>query len=301
MSDWNRYRREFITFLKLEKSFSSNTVEAYLHDFDQLRCYSEQRGVDVCDVSLELLQQLVRQLNDIGIAVSTQCRIISAWRTFFKMLILSGAIKESPASLIDMPTRSRKLPDVLSDSDIMAIQSTFDRSKPDQDRNYVIIEVLYGCGLRVSELVNLKLSNIYVNDECLLIHGKGDKERWVPINSRALHLLLYYIEHIRVHQNVKDKESVYVFINRLGTRLSRNYIFMFLKKAAVDAGINKHVSPHSLRHSFATEMVQNGADLRAVQEMLGHESISTTEIYTHISREFLRETIQTYHPHYCRK
>lgn len=301
MTDWQRYRREFVGFLRLEKSFSPNTVEAYLHDFDQLWSFSEQKGVDVCDVTLDVLQQLVSQLNELGIAVSTQCRIISAWRSFFKMMVLCGAIKESPASLLDMPSRSQKLPDVLSDSDISAIQSTLDRSKPDQDRNYVIIEVLYGCGLRVSELVNLKLSNIYVDDECLLIHGKGDKERWVPINERALELLLYYIENIRVHQKIKEKESSYVFINRLGTRLSRNYIFMFLKKAVADAGISKHVSPHSLRHSFATEMVQNGADLRAVQEMLGHESISTTEIYTHLSKRFLRETIQIYHPHYSKR
>lgn len=301
MNDWNRYRCEFISFLRLEKSFSSNTVEAYLRDFDQLRNYSEQRCVDVCDVNLDLLQEIVHQLNEIGISVATQCRIISAWRTFFKMMILSGAINESPASLLDMPSRPRNLPDVLSDSDVMAIQSTFDRSKPDQDRNYVIVEVLYGCGLRVSELVNLKLSNIYVKDECLLIHGKGDKERWVPINTRALELLLYYVNNIRVHQKIQEKEISYVFINRLGTRLSRNYIFMFLKKAVTDAGIYKHVSPHSLRHTFATEMVQNGADLRAVQEMLGHESISTTEIYTHLSRDFLRETIKVYHPHYRRK
>lgn len=301
MSDWLRYRREFETHLRLEKAVSANTVEAYLHDYDLLRRYAEPKGIDVCDVDLDVLQQLILQLNELGIAVATQCRIISAWRTFYKMLILSGALKDSPASLIDMPTRSRKLPDVLTDDDIQAIQSTFDRSRPDQDRNYVIVEILYGCGLRVSELVNLKLSNIYAEEGCLRIFGKGSKERWVPINSRALELLLYYVENIRVHQLIQEKEKQYVFINRLGTRISRNYIFMFLKKAVQNAGINKHVSPHSLRHSFATELVQNGADLRAVQEMLGHEKISTTEIYTHLSQSFLRETIKTYHPHYSKK
>jgi integrase/recombinase XerD len=190
---------------------------------------------------------------------------------------------------------------VLTDEDITKIQSTFDLSLPDQFRNNVIVEVLYGCGLRVSELVNLKLSNIYVEEQCLQVFGKGSKERWVPINPRALEMLGTYIHNVRVHYNLKPGEEKYVFINRLGRHLTRNYVFMFLQQAVADAGIEKHVSPHSLRHSFATELVEHGADLRAVQEMLGDESIATTEIYTHLSRESLRETISCFHPHYAKR
>ena len=202
--------------------------------------------------------------------------------------------------MLDLPIRPEHLPDVLSDEDITRIQATFDLSFPDQYRNNVIVEVLYGCGLRVSELVNLKMSNIYLDEQMLQVIGKGNKERWVPINPRALEMLETYIHNVRVHYNIKPGEEKYVFINRLGRHLSRNYVFMFLQQAVKDAGVNKPVSPHSLRHSFATELVENGADLRAVQEMLGHESISTTEIYTHLTRDTLRDTIATYHPHYKR-
>ena len=190
---------------------------------------------------------------------------------------------------------------MLTDEDITKLQQTFDLSLPDQYRNNVIVEVLYGCGLRVSELVNLKLSNIYEQEQALLVTGKGDKQRWVPINPHALSMLLSYIHNVRSHLDVKSGEEKYVFLNRRGTHLSRNYVFMFLQQAVEQAGIQKHVSPHSLRHSFATELVENGADLRAVQEMLGHESISTTEIYTHLTRDTLRNTIAAFHPHYAKK
>ena len=237
-------------------------------------------------------------LNDLGIAPTSQRRIISGWRMFFKHLVIEDAIKENPADLLDLPLRPQHLPDVLTDEDITKIQATFDLSFPDQYRNNVIVEVLYGCGLRVSELVNLKLSNIYLDEQMLQIFGKGSKERWVPINPRALDMLSTYIHTVRSQISPKLHEEKYVFLNRRGSHLSRNYVFMFLKQAVLDAGIDKHVSPHSLRHSFATELVENGADLRAVQEMLGHESISTTEIYTHLTRDTLRNTIEAYHPHY---
>ena len=224
--------------------------------------------------------------------------MIAGWRLFFKHLVVEDAMKDSPAEMLDLPIRPNHLPDVLSDEDITKIQSTFDLSLPDQYRNNVIIEVLYGCGLRVSELVNLKMSNIYADEQVLQIIGKGNKERWVPINSHALDMLEMYIHNVRSHYDIKSGEEKFVFINRLGRHLSRNYVFMFLKQAVENAGLNKHVSPHSLRHSFATELVENGADLRAVQEMLGHESISTTEIYTHLTRDALRNTIAAYHPHY---
>lgn len=297
---WRRYRRDFETYLKLEKGLADNSIWAYLRDVDHLARFMTELNLEPEEVQLQHLQQLLLQLNDTGIAPTSQRRIISGWRMFFKHLVIEDDIKDSPAEMLDLPIRPEHLPDVLTDEDITRIQATFDLSFPDQYRNNVIVEVLYGCGLRVSELVNLKMSNIYLDEQMLQVIGKGNKERWVPINPRALEMLETYIHNVRVHYNIKPGEEKYVFINRLGRHLSRNYVFMFLQQAVKDAGVNKHVSPHSLRHSFATELVENGADLRAVQEMLGHESISTTEIYTHLTRDTLRDTIATYHPHYKR-
>jgi integrase/recombinase XerD len=297
-ADWRRAMRSFHTYLKLERNLSDNSIEAYLRDVAHLARYAIGEGKKPETVDLEDLRALLELLNDTQIALASQSRIVSGLRTFYRMLVVEDVVKENPVALIEMPRSSRHLPDVLSNDEIDAIEATFDRSFPDQERNYVIVEVLYGCGLRVSELVNLRLSNIYADDECLLVTGKGDKQRWVPINPTALHLMLQYIATIRQQQKIKPGEENYVFINRLGTRLSRNYIFMFLREAVKKAGIKKTISPHSLRHSFATELVTNGADLRAVQEMLGHEKINTTEIYTHLSRQYLRDTISTYHPHY---
>ena len=295
---WKRYRRDFETYLRLEKGLADNSVAAYLRDVGHMERFMVEQEIEPEDVSLDTLQQLLRQLNDTGIAQSSQRRMIAGWRLFFKHLVVEDAMKDSPAEMLDLPIRPNHLPDVLSDEDITKIQSTFDLSLPDQYRNNVIIEVLYGCGLRVSELVNLKMSNIYADEQVLQIIGKGNKERWVPINPHALDMLEMYIHNVRSHYDIKSGEEKFVFINRLGRHLSRNYVFMFLKQAVENAGLNKHVSPHSLRHSFATELVENGADLRAVQEMLGHESISTTEIYTHLTRDALRNTIAAYHPHY---
>lgn len=297
---WRRYRRDFETYLKLEKGLADNSIRAYLRDVDHLARFMTELNLEPEEVQLQHLQQLLLQLNDTGIAPTSQRRIISGWRMFFKHLVIEDDIKDSPAEMLDLPIRPEHLPDVLTDEDITRIQATFDLSFPDQYRNNVIVEVLYGCGLRVSELVNLKMPNIYLDEQMLQVIGKGNKERWVPINPRALEMLETYIHNVRVHYNIKPGEEKYVFINRLGRHLSRNYVFMFLQQAVKDAGVNKHVSPHSLRHSFATELVENGADLRAVQEMLGHESISTTEIYTHLTRDTLRDTIATYHPHYKR-
>lgn len=298
---WHRNRRDYETYLRLEKGLADNSVQAYLRDFDHLARFMSEQGTDSEHVTLEQLQQLLAQLNDTGIAPTSQRRMIAGWRMFFHMLVVDDAIKDSPADLLDLPLRPKHLPDVLTDEDITKLQQTFDLSLPDQYRNNVIVEVLYGCGLRVSELVNLKLSNIYEQEQALLVTGKGDKQRWVPINPHALSMLLTYIHNVRSHLDVKSGEEKYVFLNRRGTHLSRNYVFMFLQQAVEQAGIQKHVSPHSLRHSFATELVENGADLRAVQEMLGHESISTTEIYTHLTRDTLRNTIAAFHPHYAKK
>ncbi len=296
--DWTRYARDFETHLRLEKGLADNSVEAYLRDLSHLRRFAEPLGLEPQDITVENLNELLYQLCQTDVAVTTQCRIISGLRTFFRMLVIEGVLDENPASLVELPKRPKHLPDVLSDADIAALQGTFDRSLPGPARNYVIVEVLYGCGLRVSELINLKLSNLYAEEEMLQVFGKGDKERWVPINPRALRLLQDYIHTERSHISPQPGEEKYIFLNLRGHHLTRVAVFQFIKEAVEKAGLRKNVSPHSLRHSFATELVQNGADIRAVQEMLGHARISTTEIYTHITREYLRETIETYHPHY---
>lgn len=300
-ADWRRSMRDFRSFLKLEKGLSQNTVDSYIRDMAHLSRFALERDLPPEKVTVDDLHDLLSELNESDIAVTTQCRFISSWRSFFSMMIVNDVLKENPAALLDMPSRPQHLPDVLNDDDVDAIQATFDLSFPDQVRNYTIVEVLYGCGLRVSELVNLKLGNIYVEEECLQIFGKGNKERWVPINARALSLLLSYIHDIRCHITPCPGEEKYVFLSRSGRRITRVWLFRVIKAAVEKAGIKKNVSPHSLRHSFATQLVENGADIRAVQEMLGHGCISTTEIYTHISSNFLRNTIESYHPHYRKK
>lgn len=298
---WARHRRDYETYLKLERGMADNSVAAYMHDFAHLERFAIEQSIEPEQVTLRDLQLLLKRFSDLEIAPTTQRRMISGWRMFFHMLVIEDAMKDSPADLLDLPIRPHHLPDVLNDDEVTLIQQTFDRSTPEGERNYTIVEVLYGCGLRVSELVNLKLSNIYADEQYLQVIGKGDKERWVPINERALELMLTYINNVRSHVPVKPGEDKYVFLNRRGHHLTRQMVFIMLRDAVKAAGIGKTVSPHSLRHSFATELVENGADLRAVQEMLGHESISTTEIYTHLTRDTLRNTIAAYHPHYSKK
>ena len=277
---------------------SVNTVEAYMQDIDHLVNYAIEKDIEPEDVKLEDLQQLLKDINDVGISATSQRRMIAGWRTFYRMMVADDAMKDSPAAMLDLPVRPEHLPDVLTDEEIARIQDTFDRSTYEGERNYVIVEVLYDCGLRVSELVGLRMSNVYVEEQYLQIIGKGNKERWVPIGGRALELIQTYIHNVRSKLTPKPGEEKIVFLNRRGARLTRQMVFIMLQRAVAEAGITKKVSPHSLRHSFATELVENGADLRSVQEMLGHESISTTEIYTHISRETLRNTIAAFHPHY---
>ena len=298
---WARHRRDYETYLKLERGMADNSVAAYMHDFEHLERFAIELNIEPEQITLRDLQLLLKHFSDLEIAPTTQRRMISGWRMFFHMLVIEDAMKDSPADLLDLPIRPKHLPDVLNDDEVTLIQQTFDRSTPEGERNYTIVEVLYGCGLRVSELVNLKLSNIYVDEQYLQVIGKGDKERWVPVNKRAMKLIMTYIHTVRSHQTPQQGEEKIVFLNRRGHRLTRQMVFIFLQRAVNDAGINKKISPHSLRHSFATELVENGADLRAVQEMLGHANISTTEIYTHISRETLRNTIAAYHPHYAKK
>ena len=298
---WNRVVSDFEIWLRLEKGLMPNSIDAYLHDVAYLSDYAAANSLIPEQITLTDLQNFLKELNSTDIAATTQCRMISGIRMFFKYLLIEDAITENPAELLDVPKTTRKLPDVLTNNEIDKMLQTLDNSRPDEARNTVMIEVLYGCGLRVSELVDLTLSQLYLDEECLLITGKGNKQRWVPINSGAITVLRNYLTLIRTQIPVKAGHENYVFLNRRGTKLSRVYVFMVIKKAAEAAGIRKQVSPHSLRHSFATELVQNGADLRAVQEMLGHSSITTTEIYTHVSRSYLRATIANYHPRYCKE
>ncbi|MCX6234216.1 MAG: site-specific tyrosine recombinase XerD [Bacteroidetes bacterium] len=298
MSTWQSYINGFISFLKLEKSLSTNTIEAYLDDVNKLIQFMEEKKLDITPAQIEPhhLKDFLVYINERGLNSRSQGRIISGIRGFYKYLLLEDIIRNDPTELIQSPRIGRKLPDVLSTDEIDRIIKEIDLSTPEGMRNKAIIETLYGCGLRVSELVNLKLSNLYFEPGFIKITGKGDKERLVPIGNTAIKFITIYIDAVRVHVNVSKDSRDIVFLNRRGKKLSRIMIFAIVKELAEKAGIRKNISPHTFRHSFATHLVEGGADLRAVQEMLGHASITTTEIYTHLDREYLRETILSFHP-----
>lgn len=297
--EWNSQIKAFEIYLRLEKSVSKNTVEAYLHDVNLLANYFRKRnnGITPQKVTLKDLQDFLSEISDF-IAPTSQNRIISGIRAFYKYLLIEDIVDTDPTELLEMPKQNRKLPEVLSDQEINLLLDHIDKSTPDGMRNSIMIETLYGCGLRVSELTNLKLSDIFFEEEFIQVIGKGDKQRLVPVNKRALDLIKIYITEVRSHVEIKKGNENYVFLNRLGTKISRITVFNFIKAAAQKAGIKKEISPHTFRHSFATELIQNGADLRAIQEMLGHASITTTEIYTHLDRSFLKDTIEKFHPRY---
>lgn len=282
-------------YLKLERSLSPKTVEAYLHDIEKLSDFLGGRK-KLEDVKLEDLQDFLASLYDDKISARSQARIISGLKSFYKFMLFDHKITHDPTELLDAPKIGRHLPEVLSIPEIEAILNGIDLSKPEGHRNKAIIEVMYGCGLRVSEVVNLRISNLYFRDNYIRIIGKGDKERLVPIGQTAQNAILLYMEGVREHIKIKKGEEDFVFLNRRGARLTREMIFMMIKQAAEAAGITKTISPHTFRHSFATHLVEGGADLRAVQEMLGHESITTTEIYTHLDRSYIKSIIEQYHP-----
>lgn len=297
---WESYRRGFDSFLRLEKSLSKNSVEAYKHDIEKLTEFLEISNTALLpeQITLNHLQDFLKWLNKGELNARSQMRIISGIRAFFKYLLLENLINDDPTLLLDMPRTGRKLPEFLSVNEIERLLSAIDLSKPEGERNKAIIETLYGCGLRVSELVNLKISNIYFNEGFIRITGKGDKERLVPFGGKALKQINTYMLDIRSHIDIKKGNEDFLFLNRRGAKLSREMIFMILQELKVVAGITKKIGPHTLRHSFATHLVEGGADLRAIQEMLGHSSITTTEIYTHLDRSYLRENILDHHPLY---
>jgi integrase/recombinase XerD len=295
---WDGYKKGFKAYLQLEKSLSDNSVEAYLHDIEKLTAYLEVSDTRKTPQQIELkdLEKFVQWVMELGMTAGSQARIISGLRSFFKYCLLERIITVDPASLLESPKLKRKLPDVLSFGEIENIIAKIDLSKPEGGRNKAILETLYGCGLRVSEVVNLRISSLFMDVGFIKVIGKGDKERLVPIGSDAVKFINIYRNNIRVHIPIKPGNEDILFLNRRGAKLSRVMIFLIIKDLARQAGITKNISPHTFRHSFATHLVEGGADLRAVQEMLGHESITTTEIYTHLDREFLRTTLQQFHP-----
>jgi integrase/recombinase XerD len=295
---WEAYKKGYKAYLRLEKSLSDHSVEAYLHDVTKLTQYllSFNQEKNPAALTLKDLQAFVKWIGELGMGATTQARIISGIRSFYKYLLTEQLITIDPSTLLEAPKTRRKLPDTLSFEEIELLIGAIDLSSPEGTRNKAILETMYSCGLRVSELVGLKISCLYLDIGFIRVIGKGDKERLVPIGTDAIKCIKIYKDTVRSHQSVSEKNQDMLFLNRRGNALSRVMIFYIIKSLATAAGITKVISPHTFRHSFATHLVEGGADLRAVQEMLGHESITTTEIYTHLNRDFLRDTLQQFHP-----
>lgn len=288
----------FKTYLRLEKSLSANSIEAYEHDIHKLAQFLEYNniGLAASQLKTEHLRNFLKWVNELGMTATSQARILSGLRAFYKYLLMENLVNADPTELLDSPKIGRKLPDTLSKEDVEKLLESIDRSTPEGERNRAMLETLYSCGLRVSELVNLKISDVFAKEKYIRVVGKGDKERLVPIGRTALKHIDLYKDGVRTHIEIDKGEEDILFLNRRGKRLTRVMIFTIIKGLVQKCGIKKNVSPHTFRHSFATHLVEGGADLRAVQEMLGHESITTTEIYTHLDRTFLKEQILRYHP-----
>jgi integrase/recombinase XerD len=298
MTSWSVYYIRFKQFLQLERSLSKNSIEAYADDLKKLENYSEGflKYQAPEKFSYHQLQDFLEWIAGLGFSAATQARIVSGLKTFYKFLVLENDLKQNPAELLETPKLTRKLPTFLSVEEIDKMIACIDRSTPEGERNISIIETLYSCGLRVSELVNLKITDLHLENGYIKIEGKGNKERLVPIGKTAKKLIRNYINVVRINQRIKKDSEDIVYLNNRGGKLSRVMVFYIIKDLADKAGLKKILSPHSFRHSFATHLVEGGADLRAVQEMLGHKSITTTEIYTHLDRQFLRDNILSYHP-----
>jgi integrase/recombinase XerD len=293
---WEVYKKGFKAWLQLEKSLSDNSVLAYLRDIDKLAAFFNDYGKAPTDITLKELEGFIKYIAELGMTATSQARIISGLRSFYKYCLLEQITTTDPTALLEAPKLKRALPDVLTFEEIEKIIDQIDVSKPEGGRNKAMLETLYSCGLRVSELVELKLSCLYLDVGFVRVIGKGNKERLVPIGRDAVKYIKIYRDDIRVHIDIKKGQGDVLFLNRRGSMLTRVMVFLVIKELAKKAGITKIISPHTFRHSFATHLVEGGADLRAVQEMLGHESITTTEIYTHLDRDFLRDTLQQFHP-----
>jgi integrase/recombinase XerD len=297
---WNSYLKGFKAFLQLEKSLSKNSVEAYLRDVQMLANFlnNENKAIALEQVDLGQLQKFLQSIHEMGFAATSQARIISGIKAFFHYLVMEEVISTNPTELLEAPKLQRKLPDVLGVDEVELLFTGIDHSKPEGQRNRAILEVMYSCGLRVTELIELQLTNMYLDVGFIRVIGKGNKERLIPIGDEAIKYINIYRETIRNTVKPEKGHENTLFLNRRGKGLSRIMIFYIIKEAAQKAGIVKNIYPHTLRHSFATHLVEGGADLRAVQEMLGHESITTTEIYTHLDRNFLRQTLEKFHPRF---
>ncbi|AMP98340.1 integrase [Pedobacter cryoconitis] len=292
------YHNAFKAYLKLERGLAENSVDAYLNDVAKLFQYYEVIGEEfsVKNISDSVLHNFIKWLSELGMLANTQARVISGLKSFFHYLMLEGLIEIDPSQQLDSPKLSRKLPDLLNVIEINALIEAVDASKPEGMRNKAILEVLYGCGLRVTELITLRISDLHPIQEYIKVTGKGNKERIVPIGGTALKFIAIYLSQVRVHLAIKKGNEDYIFLNRMGSRLSRISVFTMIKALATAIGLKKSISPHTFRHSFATHLIEGGADLRAVQEMLGHSSITTTEVYTHLDKDYLRGVITQFHP-----
>jgi integrase/recombinase XerD len=295
---WDSAIKSFESYLKIERSLSSNSVEAYLRDVTKLKEYVELKalGIEAHEIQGHHLQDFTIFLSQFGLEVSSQARLMSGLRAFYKYLLIIDRINEDPTELLETPRLARKLPDVLTYHEIQHLFHSMDMSEPFATRNRAMLEVLYACGLRVSELVDMRMSNLFLDIGFVKIIGKGDKERIIPIGAEAMKHLKLYLESERVQVKTDKASENIVFLNRRGKKLTRVMIFLIIKDLVAKAGISKNVSPHTFRHSFATHLIEGGADLRAIQDMLGHESITTTEIYTHLDIDYLKETIMSFHP-----
>jgi integrase/recombinase XerD len=298
---WERYIKQFVHYLKIERSLSENSISAYERDVQKLKDLSEPYGLAPEHIQQGHLKNFVAQLFDLGLSARSQARIISGWKQFFDFLLLEDIRKDDPSEGLEMPKIGVKLPEVMTLEEIEAMINAVDLSKPEGQRNVAILETLYSCGLRVSELVNLRFEDCFFKEGFIRVVGKGNKERLVPVSPTVEDEVSAYVENDRADLLIKKGNEAYVFLNRRGAKLTRVMIFTIVKQLAEAAGIKKTISPHTFRHSFATHLIEGGANLRAIQEMLGHESITTTEIYTHLDQRYLRETILSYHPRNMKK
>lgn len=296
MEKWNQQEKAFVNYLRLERGLADNSIFAYQRDVEKLKGFCSPRNISPIQVSLDDLKQFLADLYDLGISARSQARIISGIKQFFEFLILEGERQDDPSELLELPKIGKKLPVFLSIEEIDRLIGAIDLSKPEGHRNKAILETLYSCGLRVSELINLRFSNLFLKEGFVRVTGKGDKERLVPISPSVEKEINIYVEGTRNHMNVQKGHEDFIFLNRRGKQLTRVMIFTIIKNLAAAIGLQKTISPHTFRHSFATHLIEGGANLRAVQEMLGHESITTTEIYTHLDKAYIREAIISYHP-----